>query len=277
MKGLCMVHRGLKAFPEARKAIGEALAIMEELGLQQDEEYCAMLVELGRLDSGQGRYKEALVIYDKAKVVLAQHKEGGDYGLLLSNMGICHRELQQWSEAVACYKEAVEHDRNLYGNNHPEYAITLYNLADLFADLKQYEEAIPRLEEALAIEQGVFGVQHRRTVETVKKLARVHQLAAQSDRGAIGVGHNFRMCSVCGAVSEAINTCPCVRAWYCNADCQLQHWPTHKPNCSVCFQCSTVLQGAVLLALQAGQALQCSLPDGPLERAQEGVCGADSE
>jgi hypothetical protein len=30
-KGLCMVRGGLKAFPEARKAIGEALAIMEEL------------------------------------------------------------------------------------------------------------------------------------------------------------------------------------------------------------------------------------------------------
>jgi hypothetical protein len=39
LKGLCMVHRGLKAFPKARRAIGEALAIMEELGLQQDEDY----------------------------------------------------------------------------------------------------------------------------------------------------------------------------------------------------------------------------------------------
>jgi hypothetical protein len=41
---LCMVRGGLKAFPKARKAIGEALAIMEELGLQQDEEYGSMLV-----------------------------------------------------------------------------------------------------------------------------------------------------------------------------------------------------------------------------------------
>jgi hypothetical protein len=109
-----MVRRGLKAFPEARKAIRGALTIMEELGLQQDEEYGAMLVELGALDLDQGRYKEALVISDKAKAVLVQHKEGGDYGLLLSNMGFCHRE---WSEAVACYKEAVEHRCNLHGNN----------------------------------------------------------------------------------------------------------------------------------------------------------------
>ena len=37
LQGLCMVHMGLKAFPEARKAVVEALAIMDELGLQQDE------------------------------------------------------------------------------------------------------------------------------------------------------------------------------------------------------------------------------------------------
>jgi tetratricopeptide (TPR) repeat protein len=240
LKGLCMVHSGLKAFPEARKAIRGALAIMGELGLQQDEEYGAMLLSLGRLDLEQGRYKEALVIFGKAKAVLVQHKEGNEYGVLLTDMGICHKRLQQWCEAVTCYKEAVEHTCNLCGNNHPEYATTLYNLADLFANLRQYEEAIPRLEEALAIEQRVFGDQHDRTVETAEELARVRQLAAQSDRGAIDVGHNFRMCSCCGAVSEAINTCPCIRAWYCNADCQLQHWPTHKPHCAVCFQCSTV-------------------------------------
>jgi hypothetical protein len=67
---------------------------MEELGLQQDEEYGAMLVVLGGLDLDQGRYKEALVIYDKAKAVLAQHKEANVYGALLSSMGICHQRLQ---------------------------------------------------------------------------------------------------------------------------------------------------------------------------------------
>jgi hypothetical protein len=59
---------------------------MEEQGLQQDEEYGSMLSVLGRLDREQGWYKEALVIYAKAKAVLAQHKEGNAYGLLLTDM-----------------------------------------------------------------------------------------------------------------------------------------------------------------------------------------------
>jgi tetratricopeptide (TPR) repeat protein len=214
---------------------------MEELGLQQDEQYGSMLMALGRLDLEQGLYKEALAIYNKAKAVLVQHKEWNDYGALLNEMGACHEKLQQWVEAVACYKEAVEQHRNLHSNNHPEYATTLFNLAVVFARLKQYEEAIPRMEEALAIHQRVYGGQHERTVQIAKDLAMVRQLAAQSNRDAINVGHNFRMCSWCGAVSEIIFTCPCDRAWYCNTDCQLQHWPTHKLHCSVCFYCSTLL------------------------------------
>ncbi len=241
LKELCMVQAGLKAFPAARKAIAEALTIMEERGLQQHEQFGSMLVVLGGLDREQERYKEALVIFDKAKAVLVQHREGSAYGALLTNMAVCHRNLQQWSEAVACYKEAVEHLCKLHGNNHPEYATTLYNLAVAFAQLKQFDEAIPRCEEALAIFQRVYGDQHERIVQIAKHLAEVRQLGAQSDRGAINVGHNFRMCSCCGAVSEIIFTCPCDRAWYCNAECQLQHWPTHKPQCSVCFYCSTLL------------------------------------
>jgi hypothetical protein len=34
---------------------------------------------------------------------------------MLNSMGICHEHLQQWSEAAACVKEAVEHSHILYG------------------------------------------------------------------------------------------------------------------------------------------------------------------
>jgi hypothetical protein len=54
--------------------------MMDELGLQRDEEYGTMLSMLGRLDLEQGQCKEALAIYDKAKVVLVQYKDESDYG-----------------------------------------------------------------------------------------------------------------------------------------------------------------------------------------------------
>jgi hypothetical protein len=58
LKVLCMVHGELQAFPQARKAIVEALGIMDELGLQQDEEYGSTLAVLGNLHFERGQYKE---------------------------------------------------------------------------------------------------------------------------------------------------------------------------------------------------------------------------
>jgi tetratricopeptide (TPR) repeat protein len=240
LEELCMVQRGLKDFPASRKAIAEALAIMDELGLQQSEEYGGMLVTLGSLDLDQGHLKEALVIYGKAKAVLVQHK-GHEYGPLLDNMASCHKELQQWNEAIACRKEVVEHNRNLLGTSHPDYASVLNNLATLFFSLKQYEEAIPRFEEALPICQRVFGDQHPITVGVASSLAIARQRAKQPHRGMIKVGHDHRMCNQCGKVVEHTSECSgCARVWYCDTDCQLKHWATHKPLCNVCLQCDTV-------------------------------------
>jgi tetratricopeptide (TPR) repeat protein len=242
LKGLCIVQCGLKDFIAARKTIAEALAIMGERALQQDEHYGGMLAVQGDLDRDQGRYKEALAVYDKAKAVLVQYKEGREYGVLVSCMTFCHKGLHQWIEAVACSKEYVEHSRNLHGTSHPEYATALHNLGVLLCDLKQYEEDIPRCEEALTIRQSVFGDKHEHTLMIVKELADARHWAQQSNRHLLDVGHEFRMCNQCGAVKEHMSKCDgCNRAWYCGPDCQLQHWPTHKPRCEVCLHCDTVL------------------------------------
>ena len=242
LKELCKVHTGLKAFPEARKAIVEALAIMDELGLQQDEQYGSMLIERGDADCEEGQYKEPLVIYNKARAVLVQHKEGDNYGVLLNSMAICHKKLHEWNEAVALRTELVEHQRNLHGDHHPNYATALYNLAVLFANLKQFEEAIPRFEEVLPIFQRVYGDKHDNTLRVTNNLASACLAAQQRNRHVLDLGHNYSMCNQCGTVHEHMCKCDgCNRAWYCNTDCQLQHWPTHKPQCDVCIQCATVL------------------------------------
>jgi tetratricopeptide (TPR) repeat protein len=242
LQELCMVQSGLKDFVAASKATKEALAIVEELGLRRHEGYGSMLMVLGWLDVDQGWYKEALTVYDKAKAVLVQYKEGNEYGVLLNDMAICHKRLHQWNEAVACHKEAVEHRRNLHGTNHPRYATALTNLAYLFDELKQYEEAIPRYEEALVICKRVFGDQHEHTVALAQRLAAARQRVEQPNRDTIDVGHEFCMCNQCGKVKEKMEWCTgCRRVWYCDKECQLQHWATHKPLCNVCLHCDAVL------------------------------------
>jgi tetratricopeptide (TPR) repeat protein len=242
LKALCMVQRGLKAYRAARKAIREGLAILEELGLQQDEDYGGMLVSLGKVEQEQAHYKEALTVYSKAKDVLVQHKDCSDFGVLINEMAICHEALHQWNEAVALRKEVIEHHRKKFGKKHPEYAVVLNNLGVLFYSLKQYEEAIPHFEEVLAIRRRVFGAQHELTIQVSEDLALNRRLAQQPNRHLLDAGHDFSMCNACGTVKEHMFKCDgCNRARYCDADCQLKHWPTHKPQCDVCLQCATVL------------------------------------
>ncbi len=59
-----------------------------------------MLSVLGDVDTDQGRQKEALAIYDKAKPVLVHYKERPDQGALLNRMGGCHLRLNQWNGAL---------------------------------------------------------------------------------------------------------------------------------------------------------------------------------
>jgi tetratricopeptide (TPR) repeat protein len=150
--------------------------------------------------------------------------------------------IYQWREAVACYKETVELDRTLHGTNHPQYATSLYNLAFLFDQLKHYEEAIPRYEEALIIHQNVFGHQGERSVILAQRLAAARQHVEQPNRDTIDVGHKYCMCNKCGKIKEKMEWCTgCRRVWYCDKECQLQHWATHKPLCNVCLHCDAVL------------------------------------
>jgi hypothetical protein len=162
-------------------------------------------------------------------------------------------------------REAVEHTRILYGPDHPTYASALSELACLFCMVKQFEEAIPRYEEVLAIRQMVYGDQHLFTVGTAQLLAAARQDAKKSHRDKIDVGHEFRMCSQCGNIQENMNVCPCFRAWYCGADCQQQHWATHKPHCNVCLHCNTLLTKILRCSRCNKAILQCSVPKGPLE------------
>ena len=244
LKALAQNLLSLQQDHSVRKPITKALAIMDELGLSNHEEYGAMLIILGKLDSNCPQ--KALVSLDKAKIVLEQHKEGKHYGSLLVGMSICRHELQQWNEARACYQEAVEHFHGCYGNDHPEYAIVLSSFAVFYGELKQFEEETKLLEEAIAIEEKVFGKKHDRTLSTAAYLAKSRRDAKRHNREKINVGHDFRMCNHCGNIAkleENIGACNgCCRAWYCNNECQLQHWPAHKPTCNVCAHCDLVVE-----------------------------------
>jgi tetratricopeptide (TPR) repeat protein len=155
-------------------------------------------------------------------------------------MAVCYKQLQQWNEAIACHNEGVELSRDVHGPNHPSYATALCNLAALYLQLKRFEEAVPRFEEALAIQQKVFGNQHKRTIDTGRCLAVARKLASERNRGKVQIETKHRMCDCCGLIKEGLYKCACQRAWYCNEECQNNHWEQHMLNCNICSHCEDV-------------------------------------
>jgi hypothetical protein len=101
--------------------------------------------------------------------------------------------------------------------------------------LKRYE-AIPPYEEALIIFKRVTSMRALFSLPSVLLLP-----TNTLNRDTIDVGHEYCMCNQCSKVKEKMERCTGCRVWYCDKECQLQHWATHKPLCNVCLHCDAVL------------------------------------
>ncbi len=169
LKWMAMMLTGLQDFPAALSALKQALQILTERGLAGGAEHASTLLTLGKLELSQSHYREALAVLGAAKDAMLNGRSP-EYGVLINDMGICHKQLQQWSEALACYKEACSHVSRMHGTEHPEYATALRNLALLYIELELYAEAIPRLSSALAIRKKAYGDKHQLTLEVLANL-----------------------------------------------------------------------------------------------------------
>jgi tetratricopeptide (TPR) repeat protein len=180
LKELCLIQQGLKAFAAARKPMMDAVSILDDLGLEQSAQYGSMLSVLGDLNCAQQRHKEALAVYDKAKGILAQHKEA-EYWAVLAKAAKCHAHCLQGNEAMALGRLWVEGVRSLRTGYHPQHASSLREFAMLCVELKQYEEAIARLEESFCIFQKLYGDQDTRTAEALQVLTCVRCASQYAD------------------------------------------------------------------------------------------------
>lgn len=234
---ICTVAIATRSFKHARDILTRAMKMMEKLGLDKSERYGEMLLLSGNIEREQCQWKDALVIYQKAQL-LVQRKDDL-YGFLLDATSTCYKQLNQWNEALACCKESVEYILERHGNKHIKYATAIWTLADFYVKFKKYPNAIPLLTEAFIIYKSSLG-NSSRTIKIGKDLGAAIDLSQNPHRESIDVGHMFRMCNHCSNIKEGMETCiGCCCVWYCNKECQLADWERHKQQCCVCFQCDT--------------------------------------
>ena len=140
--------------------IGEAqqMGTAVELWLQDTEEDLMQLPLLGALTS----MWQQLNMYPRAlqscQALLRDCLPDANRGAVYHNLGRLHQELQQWSEALAAYKNAL----SAYQQNdqHQELGDTYHQIGEVYERQQQWQQALEAYQQALA-SQEQHDQQHR--------------------------------------------------------------------------------------------------------------------
>jgi tetratricopeptide (TPR) repeat protein len=203
---------------------------------------------LGNLELSRGKYNQALIAFNKGKVIMIEALSPLD-GIRLNNIedlaetynktATCHKLLYQWNEAITCYKEGIKLTKNFVEDNEKirsTYAGLLFNFGCVYGILKQHKKAIPLLEESHTIFQKLYGDDHITVISIGKAILEARTPGTLTKD--ITDKHSYRMCNTCEKVKEDMDFCPaCNCAWYCDDKCQLEDWDVHKLGCNWCANC----------------------------------------
>ena len=131
---------------------GEALALMEEMGLNGTMPYATTLLNIANAHRAAGHLQESLEFYNKVRpIYVARLKEDDMYFAgLYNNLSLLYQEMGDFGAAKEQLKNALEivsHKENTAF----EVAVTQANLANTCIELGQDDEAKERAEEAIRI------------------------------------------------------------------------------------------------------------------------------
>ncbi|MEM8560561.1 MAG: tetratricopeptide repeat protein, partial [Bacteroidota bacterium] len=88
-------------------------------------------------------------------------------------------------EAEAAYRRAVEIDRALLGDAHPDLAADLNNLGIFLDERGEHEEAEAVFEEALAIKRAAYDADHPQIAMTLKSLGFLYTSTGQPEEAEL--------------------------------------------------------------------------------------------
>ena len=125
------------------------------------EEVAITLTILGVHLKGVGDYKKAEQAYNEAVQILRSLNENDDLDLslvdaLLGLAGLLN-EISEYVQAMECYVECLEIQKNVYGKSHDDIASTLYAMGLTKNNQKLYSRALTFFQKALDIRVGIHG------------------------------------------------------------------------------------------------------------------------
>ncbi len=119
-----------------------------------------------------------------------------------NNLALLYESQGRYEEAEPLYLQAIDIDKTVLGENHPDYAIDLNNLAGLYRSQGHYEEAEPLYKQAIGIDKVALGEDHPNYARDINNLALLYndqgryeeteplyKKAIEIDKVALGENH----------------------------------------------------------------------------------------
>jgi len=135
---------------EAIKHAENALRLIRHLQIEDNIGAATSYINAGTVYKAFGKAKEALPLFEKAKLIYENTLQPDDprLGGLYNNMALALADLNRFAEAIKLYDKALEIMSKAEGGQ-ADAAITWLNLANCVEKEKDLEEALPQIEEAV--------------------------------------------------------------------------------------------------------------------------------
>jgi tetratricopeptide (TPR) repeat protein len=109
----------------------------------------AALHHLGMIHQDQGRYEEAVKLYEESLKLAKELGNKSGIAITLHQLGMIHQDQGRYEEAVKLYEESLKLAKEL--GNKSGIAITLHQLGNVHYAQGRYEEAVKLYEESLKL------------------------------------------------------------------------------------------------------------------------------
>ncbi|MCA9311552.1 MAG: serine/threonine protein kinase, partial [Phycisphaerales bacterium] len=165
----------------------EAYAAVIRNHLEETDEYCNVLMNLGDSRRVAGRLEEAEAMLREAHERLTQ-RHGADHPkalTALNGLGTTLYQRGQREEAAAVFRQLLELRRHVLGPAHPQTITAMNNLAVALKHTGHLDEAEPLYRAAYETRLRVLGETHIDTLVSMNNLAGVYRSLGQYDEAEV--------------------------------------------------------------------------------------------
>ncbi len=157
-------------FGEAEQLANQVLAWEKRKFASDSIEVATAQGTLGSVLEARGDYKNALLLLDSAKNVLAKGPATVALSEVLTNLGDTHYYRGDTQQSEEIYRQALSTDRQIFGPRHPSVAVDFEDLGNVQLDRGEYVVAEGLFRQAVEINRAWYGEASQKTADSLAGL-----------------------------------------------------------------------------------------------------------